>query len=258
LRSLVLLRVGLALLVIIDLVQRSFDLKAHYTDLGILPRWALTHDLGNVWSVSLHNLNGTSELEAAGFVFTRNRTRGTASAWLLTDLLTNKKTRPIASRLWRFQPPRRNNLRTNLTTQTRGFCTALRRQRSWVRISPQAYHFEARISPLERSRGLMLCPLIKLAESETGFFQGQENDAAEVDSAASSRGESACPAQWADVAGWCALRKSRTWFIVLAFTSSCSFHGYTVDSAFGANSITSMAASYECDGVLSGMTSIGV
>ena len=113
-------------MVIIDLVQRPFNLKAHYTDLGILPRWALTHDLGNVWSVSLHNLSGTSELEAAGFVFTRNRTRGTASAWLLTDLLTNKKTRPIASRLWRFQPPKLNNLRTNLTTQTRGFSTALR------------------------------------------------------------------------------------------------------------------------------------
>ena len=48
LRSLALLRVGLALLVIIDLVQRSFDLKAHYTDLGILPRWALTHDLGDI------------------------------------------------------------------------------------------------------------------------------------------------------------------------------------------------------------------
>ena len=68
-RSLALLRVGLALLVIIDLVQRSFDLKAHYTDLGILPRWALTHGLGNVWSVSLHNLSGTSEIEAALFVF---------------------------------------------------------------------------------------------------------------------------------------------------------------------------------------------
>ena len=135
-RSLALLRVGLALLVIIDLVQRSFDLKAHYTDLGILPRWALTHGLGNVWSVSLHNLSGTSELEAAGFVFTRNRARGTASAWLLTDLLTNKKTRPIASRFWRFQPPKHNNLRTNLTTQTRGFSTALRRQRPWVRIPP--------------------------------------------------------------------------------------------------------------------------
>ena len=71
-----------------------------------------------------------------GFVFTRSRAKGKASAWLLTDLLTNKKTRPIACWLWRFQPPRRNNLRTNLTTQTRGFCTALRRHRSWVRIPP--------------------------------------------------------------------------------------------------------------------------
>jgi len=64
-----------------------------------------------------------------GFVFTRNRAKG-ASAWLLTDLLTTKKTWPIACRLWRFQPPKRNNLRTNLTTQIRGFCAALRERRS--------------------------------------------------------------------------------------------------------------------------------
>jgi len=64
-----------------------------------------------------------------GFVFTRNRARW-ASAWLLTDLLTNTKTWSIACWIWRFQPPKRNNLLTHLTTQTRGFCAALRERKS--------------------------------------------------------------------------------------------------------------------------------
>ena len=40
--------------------------------------------------------------------------------------------------------------------------------------------------------------------------------------------------------------------------SGDSFHGYAVTWALGANSASSMAASSECDGVSSGMTSIGV
>ena len=44
-------------------------------------------------------------------------------------------------------------------------------------------------------------------------------------------------------AGWCARRKSRTWFIVSAFTSADSFQGYAVTWAFGANSTKSIAAS---------------
>ena len=40
--------------------------------------------------------------------------------------------------------------------------------------------------------------------------------------------------------------------------SACSFHGYTVTCAFGANAASSMAASNECEAVSSGMTSIGV
>ena len=47
--------------------------------------------------------------------------QGKASAWLLTDLLTQKKTRIITCRLWRFQPPKRNNFRMNLTTRSGRF-----------------------------------------------------------------------------------------------------------------------------------------
>ena len=68
LRSLALLRVGLAFVVIVDLFQRSLDLKAHYSDLGVLPRWALTHEVADKWNFSIHNLNGTSEFEAILFI----------------------------------------------------------------------------------------------------------------------------------------------------------------------------------------------
>ena len=68
LRSLALLRVGLAFVVIVDLFQRSLDLKAHYSDLGVLPRWALTHEVADKWHFSIHNLNGTSEFEAILFI----------------------------------------------------------------------------------------------------------------------------------------------------------------------------------------------
>src|SRR3954452_22414312 len=42
LRSLAVLRIGLALLVLGDLAARATDLRAHYTDFGILPRAALS------------------------------------------------------------------------------------------------------------------------------------------------------------------------------------------------------------------------
>ena len=46
LRSLALLRVSLAIIVLLDLAYRANDLKAHYTDLGILPRSALMSGAG--------------------------------------------------------------------------------------------------------------------------------------------------------------------------------------------------------------------
>ncbi|MBC8104583.1 MAG: HTTM domain-containing protein [Cytophagales bacterium] len=70
LRSLALLRVLLAALVLADLVGRAGDLAAHYTDSGILPRAALlARDPAN-WSphFSVHMLTGTEAGEAAWFV----------------------------------------------------------------------------------------------------------------------------------------------------------------------------------------------
>ncbi|MBO6781995.1 MAG: DUF393 domain-containing protein [Alphaproteobacteria bacterium] len=67
LRTLALLRVGLALVVLADLVLRARDLRAHYTDFGVLPRDALV-DVLHPWAFSLHMLNGTAWYQAGLFV----------------------------------------------------------------------------------------------------------------------------------------------------------------------------------------------
>jgi len=67
LRSMAALRVGCALIVILDLIQRSSDLVAHYTDHGIAPR-ALVMDHTNRWSVSLHQMSGIWEWQAVLFM----------------------------------------------------------------------------------------------------------------------------------------------------------------------------------------------
>ena len=67
LRSLAALRVATAMLIIIDLISRSRDLVAHYTDFGVLPRTALIEDF-NRWRISLHLANGTWEFQALLFV----------------------------------------------------------------------------------------------------------------------------------------------------------------------------------------------
>ncbi len=61
LRSLAAFRVGLASLVIIDLIRRAEDFRAHYTDFGLLPRAALLDyaKAGGKWTVHLF-AGGTS------------------------------------------------------------------------------------------------------------------------------------------------------------------------------------------------------
>jgi predicted DCC family thiol-disulfide oxidoreductase YuxK len=67
LRSLALFRVALATIVITDLGWRALDLKAHYTDFGILPRAALLGDIG-VSGFSLHLMSGSAWIQGALFV----------------------------------------------------------------------------------------------------------------------------------------------------------------------------------------------
>lgn len=53
LRSLALFRIGLAILIIVDLIVRILDLRAHYTDFGVLPRNLAIEFFPNLWSLHL-------------------------------------------------------------------------------------------------------------------------------------------------------------------------------------------------------------
>jgi hypothetical protein len=68
-RSLGLLRIGLATLVLVDLIQRAGDLQAHYTDFGVLPSWATPHILSyHPFHWSLHLASGSWQWQAFLFV----------------------------------------------------------------------------------------------------------------------------------------------------------------------------------------------
>ena len=63
-RSLATFRIGLALVLLADLATRLADLRAHYTDFGVLPRWASLEWLGLPARLSLHNLDGSAGFQA--------------------------------------------------------------------------------------------------------------------------------------------------------------------------------------------------
>jgi predicted DCC family thiol-disulfide oxidoreductase YuxK len=67
LRTLALFRIALATMVIVDLILRSRDLTAHYSDRGILPRAALIGEFGQ-WLPSIHLLSGSARVQGALFV----------------------------------------------------------------------------------------------------------------------------------------------------------------------------------------------
>ncbi|MGB7084756.1 MAG: hypothetical protein WBD47_04330, partial [Phormidesmis sp.] len=57
-RSLALLRIGLALVILTDLATRFGDLTAHYSDFGVLPRAVLNDGILKPGYWSLHMLSG--------------------------------------------------------------------------------------------------------------------------------------------------------------------------------------------------------
>lgn len=67
LRSLALLRIGLAILILTDLWKRALDLQAHYSDTGILPRSVLIEQNLNPWRWSIHLFSGQALFQ--GFLF---------------------------------------------------------------------------------------------------------------------------------------------------------------------------------------------
>ncbi|MEM6426933.1 MAG: HTTM domain-containing protein, partial [Cyanobacteria bacterium P01_D01_bin.128] len=100
LRSLALLRIGLALIILTDLFRRSGDLTAHYSDAGVLPRSLLTQEYltGGYWS--LHALSGSPLFQgllfvaaaiAAVFMLVGHKTRiATIVSWALLISLHNR------------------------------------------------------------------------------------------------------------------------------------------------------------------------
>ena len=64
LRSLACLRIGVGLLILIDLLLRSRDLVAFYTDQGLLPRSLLTTSPNALTHWSLHLVNGAPWFQA--------------------------------------------------------------------------------------------------------------------------------------------------------------------------------------------------
>ena len=64
LRSLALLRIGLGLLLLLDIADRLPGVAAHYSDGGVLPRDAL-REFEQGWIPSLHSLSGEAAFQAA-------------------------------------------------------------------------------------------------------------------------------------------------------------------------------------------------
>jgi predicted DCC family thiol-disulfide oxidoreductase YuxK len=65
-RSLAVFRIGLASIILVDLVNRARDLTAHYADAGILPRATLWNWM--YWYLSPHMISGSVYFEAALFL----------------------------------------------------------------------------------------------------------------------------------------------------------------------------------------------
>ena len=68
LRSLAAFRILLAALALVDLATRARNLSVHYTDRGVLPRYALLEELPRRWSFSLHLISGDLWIQAALFL----------------------------------------------------------------------------------------------------------------------------------------------------------------------------------------------
>ncbi|MGE0827490.1 MAG: HTTM domain-containing protein [Candidatus Binatia bacterium] len=68
-RSLALFRICLGVVLLVDLLCRAVDLRAHYTDFGVLPRGAALSQFMNEWYLSIHLINGTAVAQCVLFSF---------------------------------------------------------------------------------------------------------------------------------------------------------------------------------------------
>jgi hypothetical protein len=82
LRSIGLLRIGIAVCLLIDLAGRAPDLEAHYTDVGLFPR-DVAIQTADAWHISLHFANGQYIFQAILFALA-----GLCAACLLIGVQT--------------------------------------------------------------------------------------------------------------------------------------------------------------------------
>jgi hypothetical protein len=100
LRSLALMRIFVGLVIIGDLIERSIDLSAHYTDEGIAPREMVFRHLGHSCWFSIHLISGSwwftcllfllHGLAAFSMVIGYKTKFSTFSVWLLTTSLQSR------------------------------------------------------------------------------------------------------------------------------------------------------------------------
>lgn len=67
-RSLALMRVGMGVLIILDLIERASSLSAHYSDAGVLSRSNVLLHAGNTLFASVHMMSGLSIVQAILFL----------------------------------------------------------------------------------------------------------------------------------------------------------------------------------------------
>lgn len=100
LRALGAFRIALGILLAVDVLSRSVDLRAHYTDFGVLPIGPFVDQIDGALRISLHFANGTTGWQAFLFalmllaslcVMAGYRTRlATVTAWVLLVSLHNR------------------------------------------------------------------------------------------------------------------------------------------------------------------------
>jgi predicted DCC family thiol-disulfide oxidoreductase YuxK len=99
-RSLALMRIGLGITILCDLIQRSFHLFAFYSDGGVLPRYAILEHSTNNWFWSLHTISGMWQFQLVLFIISAiaalalicgyRTTLATLISWILLVSLHNR------------------------------------------------------------------------------------------------------------------------------------------------------------------------
>lgn len=91
LRALALLRIGMASLILLDLSIRFTDIKAHYSDEGVLPLNVMLQHNWSPWNLSIHNISVMWQVQAVLFL---------VAAFFGACLLIGWKTRLVSIVSW--------------------------------------------------------------------------------------------------------------------------------------------------------------